>query len=224
MVWMRWMPSRSGTRKRRAGGPAGHRGEAGPPEPAAPQRGHRAVHHHPGTVAGRVEEDGLEVAVPLEAQPVEHVAREDDQARAARPEGHRLALEIGDGAVGRVGAHHEHAGRGEHRGQHAQVGGRAADAGERLVRDLALHQPEIERARLEQRHVLGAALRVAGPHVERGIHLVDDGGHRLAIDREAAARRGRPEAHRRRARGGSRLAHGAYRTTPLARGSSPNRP
>ncbi len=177
-----------GHQEARAGGPAGHRGEAGPAEPAAPQRGHRAVHHHPGAVARRVEEDGLEVAVPLVAQPVEHVAREHDQARAARPEGHRLAPEIRDGAIGRVGAHHEHAGGGEHRGQHAQVGGRAADAGERLVGDLALHQPEIERARLEQRHVLGAALRVAGPHVERGIRLVDDRGHRLAVDRESAAR------------------------------------
>src|SRR6185295_2546126 len=137
----------------------------------------------------------------------EHVPGEDDEARAAGPEGHRLALEIRDRLVGRVGAHHEHAGSRVHRGEDAQVGGRAADTGERLVRDLALHQREIERARLEQRHVLGAALGVAGPHLEGGIHLVDGGGHRLAVDRESAARGGGAEAHRRF------LAHGGYATT-----------
>ncbi len=196
-----------GHQEARARGPASHRREAGPAQPAAPQRGHGPVQHHPGPVARRLEEHGLEVAVPLEAQPVEHVAREDDETRPARPEGHRPALEIRDRLVGRIGAHHEHPGSRVHRGEDAQVGGRAADAGERLVRDLALHQREIERARLEQRHVLGAALGVAGPHLEGGIHLVDGGGYRLAIDRESAARGGGAEAHRRL------LAHGGYATT-----------
>src|SRR5262249_61954037 len=51
-----------------------------------------------------------------------------------------------------------------------------------------------ERACLEQRHVLGAALGVLRLDVEGGIHLVDGVGHRLAVDGKAAAGGGGAEA------------------------------
>jgi hypothetical protein len=193
--------------------PPRHRGEARPADASAPERGHPPVHHHGGAVARRVEEHGLEVAVAGEPEAVEDVPREDDQPRAARPEGDRSALEVLDRSVGRVGPHHEHAGRGVHRGEDAQVRGRAADAGPRLVGDLALHQGQVERARLEQRHVLGGALGVARAHLERRVRLVDGVGHRLAVYREAAAGGGGAERHGGAARGRRALAHAAYGST-----------
>ena len=64
----------------RAVGAAGDGREAGPSGAAAPQRGHATVHHHLRSVAGLVEEDGLEVAIAVETEPVENVAGEDDEA------------------------------------------------------------------------------------------------------------------------------------------------
>ena len=227
MRWIRWIPSRSGHQEARPRRPPRHRGEARPADAPAPQRGRPPVHHHGGPVARRVEEHGLEVAVAVEPEAVQHVAREDDQPRAARPEGDRAALEVLDRPVGRVGPHHEHAGRGVHRGEDAQVRGGAADAGQRLVGHLALHQGQVERARLEQRHVLGGALGVARAHLERRVHLVDGVGHRLAVDREASAGGGGAEGHGGAARGRRALAHGAYGSTgarPRASRRLPARP
>jgi hypothetical protein len=77
------------------------------------------------------------------------------------------------------------------------------------VRDLALHQRQVERAGLEKRYVLAAALGVAGAHLQGGIRLVDRGGDRLAVDREAAAGGGGAEGHHGAARGRRALVHGA---------------
>ena len=52
-----------------------------------------------------------------------------------------------------------------------RFGRRAADAGEGLVRHLALHERDVEPALLEQRHVLGAALGVVRLDDERGVGL-----------------------------------------------------
>jgi hypothetical protein len=133
----------------------GHRGEAGPADAAAPQRRGATVQHHGGPVAGALEIDRLEILLLVEPEPVEHVARQDHQPGPARPERHRLALEVIDRAVRTVGAHDEHAGSGVHGGDDLEIGGRAPDTGQRLIRDLALHQRDVELAFLEQRHVLG---------------------------------------------------------------------
>ena len=61
------------------------------------------------------------------------------------------------------------------------------------MHDLALHQSDVERARLEPGHVLGAALGVDRLDLEPGIgatHAFDEG---RAIDRKAAAWRGGAE-------------------------------
>src|SRR5262245_53874264 len=78
------------------------RGEARPAESAAPERGHAPLEHHRGAVAGALEEDGSEVAVAIEAQPVQDIAGEDDQARALGAEGHGLAHEIRNPSVAGV--------------------------------------------------------------------------------------------------------------------------
>src|SRR5262249_33287783 len=64
----------------------GHRREAGPTDAAAPQSRRPSVEHHGGAVAGAVEIDRLEVAVGIQAESIEHIARQDDQAGAARAE------------------------------------------------------------------------------------------------------------------------------------------
>jgi len=108
-----------------------------------------------------------------------------------------------------------------------------ANPAQRLVRDLALHEPDVELAGLEHRHVLGAALGVPRLDAQGGIERIDGLGHRLAVDREAAARRGRAEDHDARlglgAADGQRAQrcgeaaspdaddHGAYRTTGAPR-------
>ncbi len=172
------------------------RGEAGPADAAAPQRRRAGVQHHGGTVARAVEIDRLEILVRVEPEAVEHIAREDDQPGAARPECDGLALEVGDGAVRAVGAHHEHAGGRIHGGDDLQVGGRAPDPGERLVGDLALHQRDVELALFQERHVLGAALGVARLDCERGIGRVYDLGEHAAEQRKPAARGRGAEHHR----------------------------
>src|SRR5260370_1323178 len=159
----------------------------GPPPPAT-----RVAPAVPRAAASRVEKHSLEVAVAVEPEAVQHVAREDDEPRSARPEGDRASLEIVDRPVGRVRPHHEHAGGGVHRGEDAQVRRGAADAGERLVDHLALHQGQVERAGLQPRHVLGRALGIARAHVEGRVHLVAGVSHRLPADLEAAARSGGP--------------------------------
>src|SRR5438093_4333053 len=79
-------PGRVGHEEARAGRATGDGGEPGPADAAAPQRRRAAVEHHGRTVAGPVQEDGREVARLIEAQTIEHVAREDHQAGAARAE------------------------------------------------------------------------------------------------------------------------------------------
>ena len=186
-------PGRVGHEEARAGRAAGDGGEPGPADAAAPQRRRAAVEHHGRTVAGPVQEDGREVARLIEAQTIEHVAREDHQAGAARAEDDRAAAQVVDRARRRVGAHDEHARRRVHRGEDLQRRRRPADPAQRLVGDLALHEGEVEGARLEQRDVLGAALGVAGRDGERRIDLVQGRRHRVAVDREAAAGRGGAE-------------------------------
>ena len=66
---------------------------------------------------------------------------------------------------------------------------RAADAGEGLVRGLALHERDVEPALLEQRDVLGAALGVLRLDDERGVGLPDGLDEGRPVDREAAAGR-----------------------------------
>src|SRR5438552_8165023 len=91
-----------------------------------------------------------------------------------------------DAAVGTVAAHDEHAGRGIHRRDDAQ---RRAWPGERGRRDLPRHQGDVEPARLEQRHVLGAALGVARLDAQQRLLRVHHLGEGLAVERKAAARR-----------------------------------
>src|SRR5262245_42872644 len=52
-----------GNNEPRAPGILGHRHEARPPDAATPQRRDTAVEHHLRTVAGLIEEDGLEIAI-----------------------------------------------------------------------------------------------------------------------------------------------------------------
>ena len=129
----------------------------------------------------------MEVADLVEPEPVENIAREDDEPGAAGAEGYVAPGEIRDVAVLGVTARHEHAGGRVHRGENAEVGGRAADAREGLVGHLALHQGQVEPARLEEGHVLRAALGILRAHREGRIRLRDRIRQGLAIDGEAAA-------------------------------------
>src|SRR5437773_7536282 len=61
--------------------------EARPPRSAAPECGRAAVEDHGGTIAGLVEVDRLEITRHVEAEPVQDVAREDHEPRAARAPG-----------------------------------------------------------------------------------------------------------------------------------------
>ena len=175
-----------------------HRLEARPAGSAAPQCGDAAVEHHRRPVACALEIDRLKVLRGIEAEPVHDIAAEDHQARAAGTPGDRLALEIGDRAVGTVGADHEQPGSRIHRRQHLEVRRRPADAGQGFVNDLALDQGDIEAAGLEHRHVLGAALGVDRLDLETGILRLDRGDEGVAIDGKAATRRRRaePDLHR----------------------------
>ena len=175
----------------------GHRREARPAGPAAPQRRRATVHDHGRAVAGALQIDGLEVLVLVQPHAVEHVAGEDDEARAGGAERNGLALEIGDGAIGAVRTHHEHAGRRVHGGDDLEARRRAADAGEHLVHHLALHQRDVEALLLQHRHVLRAALGVDGLDGEARVRLLHRSDERGAIDGEPAAWRGgaEPELH-----------------------------
>ena len=185
---------------RRDEAPAGRslrdRHESRPALASAPQRRHAPVEHHRRPVARPVEVHGLEVALLVEAQAVQHVAREQHEPRAAGAEGDRSALEILDRPRRRVRAHHEHAGRGVHRGDDADGRRCAAHALQRLVGDLALHERQVHLVLLEQRHVLGAALRVARLDRERRIDLAHGGDDGVAVDGKAAAGRGGGEGQR----------------------------
>src|SRR5205823_8388089 len=64
---------------------------------------------------------------------------------------------------------------------------------EGLVDDLALHERQVELAPFQQRHVLDAAPGIARLDVERRLLRAHDSGQGLAIDRKAAAGRGRAE-------------------------------
>jgi hypothetical protein len=178
----------------RAAGRVGHRRKARPADAAAPQRRDAPVLNHGRAVARALEIDRLEVAVAIHAERIDDVAAQQHQARAFRAPRHGLAAQVLDRAIGTVGAHHEHAGRGVHRPEDPDVRGRRpVHPRERLVRGLTLHQREVELAGLEQRHVLGAALGVARLDRDRGIGLVHALDERGAVDRKAAARRGGAE-------------------------------
>jgi hypothetical protein len=103
--------------------------------------------------------------------------------------------------VRRIRAHDEHARGGVHGGEDAQVRAWAPHAVQGLVRGLALHQADIQRALLEHGDVVGAAARVPRLHLQRGIDGVDGLGEGLSVHGEAAPRCGRAE-HDRRAVGG----------------------
>ena len=190
------MPSASGTMKRAPAGPRATAAKPGQPMPPP----HSAATRPSSTMAGpspaAIEVDGMEVARLIEPEPIEDVAREDDEAGAARAERHRPAGEIGDGAVLGVAARDEHAGRRVHRGEDAEIGGRATDARESLVRHLALHERQVEAARLEEGHVLRAALGVLRLHREGRIRLRYRLREGLAVDGEAAAGGRGAEGHR----------------------------
>ena len=173
-----------------------HRGKARPADAGAPQRRGAAVLHHRRAIAGAIEIDRLEILVLLQPDAVEHIARQDRQAGALGAERDRLADEIADGLVGAVGAHHEHARAGIHRGEDFQPGRRPADAHEGFIGRLARHQRDIELAGFQQRNVFVAALGVARLDRERRIGGVHDFGEGIAIEREAAARRRRPQTDR----------------------------
>src|SRR6266542_3278684 len=83
-----------------AAGALRHRGKTRPADARAPQRGGTTVLHDGRAVAGAVEIDRLEVLVLLQADTVEHVARQDWQAGALGAEGDRLADQIPDRLVG----------------------------------------------------------------------------------------------------------------------------
>src|SRR5262249_36520256 len=71
--------------------------------------------------------------------------------------------------------------------------GRTAYALQRLVRDLALHEGQVELVLLEQRNVLGAALRVARLDLERAVDVAHGADAGVAVDGKAAPGRGRAE-------------------------------
>src|SRR2546421_198704 len=119
------------------------------------------------------------------------------------------AVSSAPGAV-ESGPDDEHAWRGVHRRQDLQVDRWAADAGERLVDDLALDEGEVELPCREERHVLGAALRVARLDRERRVDRVDRLGDGGAVDGEPAARRRGPQDDD---EGRQRLQHARYATT-----------
>ena len=179
-----------------AAGRLRHRGKTRPADARAPQRRGAAVLHHGGAVAGAIEIDRLEVLVLLQPDAVEHVARQDRQAGALGAERNRLADQIPDRLVGTVGAHHEHAGTGIHRGEDFQLCRRPPDAHEGFVGGLAGHQRDVELVGFQQRDVFVGALGVARLDRERRIGGVHDFRERIAIDREAAARRRGPKADR----------------------------
>src|SRR6266446_8440983 len=80
-----------------AAGACRHGRKSGPADACAPEcRGPRVLHHC-RAVAGAVAIDGLEILVLLQSETVEHIARQDDQAGAARTERDRLAYEIANG-------------------------------------------------------------------------------------------------------------------------------
>jgi hypothetical protein len=68
-----------------------HRREPGPPDAAAPERRDATIVHHHGAIAGPIEIDGLEVALGIEAEAVEHITRQQNEAGAAGAERDWLA-------------------------------------------------------------------------------------------------------------------------------------
>ncbi len=198
MAWMRAMPLGVGHDEARAGGPSVTAVEARPADAGAPQRCGLAAHHHLGSVAGAVEEDGLEVLVAIEAEAVEHVARQDDEARAlgaerdaACPRGPRSRDRGYPRAPRTCRAIAYMAAR-----MRKSAGGRPMPFSASMRR-LALHEAEVDPAGLQQRYVLGAALGVLRPDLQRRLELVDGFGERLPVDRKAAARGCRAERRRR---------------------------
>jgi hypothetical protein len=124
-----------------------------------------------------------QVTLLVQAEAVKHVARKDDESRAARAEGNRLALEVVDRPGGRFGAHDEHARRGVHREENGQ-------RSERLQGNLTLDERDVELPGLEQRDVLGTSLGVTRLHVEGRVGGVDGLRDGLAVDGKAATGRG----------------------------------
>ncbi len=138
----------------------------------------------------------MKILVLLQPETVEHVARQDRQTGALCAERNRMACEIANGLVRAVGAHHEHAGTGIHRGQYFQRGSRPPDAHEGLVRRLSRDQRDIEIACLQQRNVLVAAFGVARFDRKARVGRIHHLGKGIAVEREAAAGRRRPQGDR----------------------------
>src|SRR5215472_14399239 len=177
------------------GGALGDRREPRPSAAAAPERRDAAVEHHRRPVAGAVEVDGAEIPLAIEPKPVEHRARQQDEPGATGAERDRRAAQVRDGAIGTVGTRHEQAGRRVHGGDDPKRTRGAAGLRERLARDLALHQRDVEHARAQQRHVLGAALGVTRLNDERWVDVAHGFNQRRGIEREAATWRRRAEDH-----------------------------
>ena len=89
--------------------------------------------------------------------------------------------------VAAVGAHHEHAGGRIHHADDRELADRPVDAREHLVGDLARDQRQVDFARLEQPHVLAAALGRPSTNLEDGIDRTQHVHQGLAIDDEGAA-------------------------------------
>jgi len=117
------------------------------PAQARPPQGRAAtVDHHFRRVGQIVGVDCLEVALGIQIQSAQHVARLHGEARIPPGPYDRLALEIGDRAEPAVGPHHEHARHGVSRGDDLEVTPRPAETGQDLVSHFARHQPEVESA------------------------------------------------------------------------------
>src|SRR5262249_14844467 len=110
---IRWMPSASGTMKRAPAGALATAVKPGPPPPpphsaAAPHRRRTAARHQRRPVTSTIEQDRLEVTVPIVAQTIEQVVGQNDETGTLGAKGHGSALQILDAMVGTVGAHDEH--------------------------------------------------------------------------------------------------------------------
>src|SRR5262249_7579506 len=85
-----------GLLREKASAGLGDPGEPRPAGAAAPERRSAALKHHRRAIPRTVEIDRLKIFLLIEAQSVEHVARENHQSGAARAERDRLADEIVD--------------------------------------------------------------------------------------------------------------------------------
>src|SRR5260221_10849119 len=74
--------------------------KSGPADAGAPDCSAPSVGHHIWSIAGAIEIDGFEILVLLQPETVEHIARQDRPARAARAKGDRIADQLTGAPVG----------------------------------------------------------------------------------------------------------------------------